>query len=51
MIENGFVHLPKEAAWLAEYPHELTAFPRGRRDDQVDDDRTQPQIAVPRADK
>jgi predicted phage terminase large subunit-like protein len=28
MIENGFVHLPKEAAWLAEYLHELTAFPR-----------------------
>jgi predicted phage terminase large subunit-like protein len=20
MIENGFVHLPKEAVWLAEYP-------------------------------
>src|SRR5208282_3794753 len=36
MIENGFVHLPKEAAWLAEYNHELTAFPRGRHDDQVD---------------
>jgi hypothetical protein len=36
MIENGFVHLPKEAAWLAEYLHELTAFPRGRHDDQVD---------------
>jgi hypothetical protein len=36
MIENGFVHLPKEAPWLAEYPHELTAFPRGRHDDQVD---------------
>ena len=35
MIENGFVHLPKEAAWLAEYLHELTAFPRGRHDDQV----------------
>jgi predicted phage terminase large subunit-like protein len=35
-IENGFVHLPKEAAWLAEYVHELTAFPRGRHDDQVD---------------
>jgi hypothetical protein len=31
-----FVHLPKEAGWLAEYPHELTAFPRGRHDDQVD---------------
>jgi hypothetical protein len=30
------VHLPKEAAWLAEYLHELTAFPRGRHDDQVD---------------
>ena len=36
MIENGFVHLPKEAAWLAEYLHELTAFPKGRHDDQVD---------------
>jgi hypothetical protein len=36
MIENGFVHLPKEAGWLAEYLHEMTAFPRGRRDDQVD---------------
>jgi predicted phage terminase large subunit-like protein len=36
MIENGFVHLPKEAAWLAEYPHELTVFPKGKHDDQVD---------------
>jgi len=36
MIENGFVHLPKEAAWLAEYLHELTAFPKGKHDDQVD---------------
>jgi predicted phage terminase large subunit-like protein len=36
MIENGFVHLPKEAPWLAEYLHELTAFPRGKHDDQVD---------------
>jgi len=34
MIENGFVHLPKEAAWLAEYLHELTAFPKGKHDDQ-----------------
>jgi predicted phage terminase large subunit-like protein len=25
MIENGFVHLPKRGAWLAEYLHELTA--------------------------
>jgi predicted phage terminase large subunit-like protein len=28
MIENGFVYLPKEAAWLAEYLHELTVFPQ-----------------------
>ena len=35
MIENGFVHLPKEAAWLPEYLHELTAFPKGKHDDQV----------------
>src|SRR5271155_4188117 len=36
MIENGFIHLPKEAAWLAEYLRELIAFPKGRHDDQVD---------------
>jgi len=36
MIENGFVSLPKEAPWLAEYVHELTTFPRGKHDDQVD---------------
>jgi predicted phage terminase large subunit-like protein len=35
MIENGFVHLPKEAAWLAQYLHELTVFPKGKHDDQV----------------
>jgi hypothetical protein len=36
MIENGFMHLPKEAAWLPEYLHELTAFPKRKHDDQVD---------------
>jgi len=36
MIENGFVHLPKEGVWLAEYLHELTVFPKGKHDDQVD---------------
>jgi len=36
MIENGFVHLPKEAPWLAPYLHELATFPKGRHDDQVD---------------
>ncbi len=34
-IENGFVFLPNEAAWLADYVSELT-FPAGRHDDQVD---------------
>jgi phage terminase large subunit-like protein len=33
MIENGFVHLPDAAPWLAAYLHELTAFPNGRHDD------------------
>jgi hypothetical protein len=36
MIENGFVHLPKTAPWLAPYLHELMVFPNDRHDDQVD---------------
>jgi predicted phage terminase large subunit-like protein len=36
MIENGFVHLPEQAPWLAPYLAELTAFPNDRHDDQVD---------------
>ena len=36
MIENGFVHLPDAAPWLAHYLHEMTTFPNGRHDDQVD---------------
>ena len=35
-IENGFVWLPEEAPWLADYLAEFAAFPRGRHDDQVD---------------
>jgi predicted phage terminase large subunit-like protein len=35
-IENGFVHLPDKAAWLGEYLHELTSFPKGKFDDQAD---------------
>jgi predicted phage terminase large subunit-like protein len=35
-IENGFVHLPEKAEWLAEYLHELTTFPNGKYDDQAD---------------
>ena len=36
MIENGFVHLPEAAPWLAPYLAELTTFPNGKDDDQVD---------------
>ena len=36
VIENGFVLLPDEAPWLADYLAELTTFPAGRHDDQVD---------------
>jgi predicted phage terminase large subunit-like protein len=35
-IESGFVYLPKEASWLAEYLTEITSFPKGKYDDQVD---------------
>lgn len=35
-IENGFVSLPHEAHWIAEYLHEIAMFPNGRHDDQVD---------------
>jgi predicted phage terminase large subunit-like protein len=36
MIENGFVHIPESAPWLAEYLHEISVFPKGKHDDQVD---------------
>jgi predicted phage terminase large subunit-like protein len=36
LIENGFVHIPETAPWLAEYLHEMTVFPNGKHDDQVD---------------
>ncbi len=35
VMENGFVHLPDDAPWLADYLAELTVFPAGRHDDQV----------------
>jgi len=35
-IENGFVYLPSEAPWLADYLHELTTFPQAKHDDQAD---------------
>jgi predicted phage terminase large subunit-like protein len=36
MIENGFVYIPETAPWLAEYLHEMSVFPNGKHDDQVD---------------
>jgi predicted phage terminase large subunit-like protein len=36
MIENGFVHLPENAEWLAAYLYEMAVFPNGKFDDQVD---------------
>src|SRR5690242_13656297 len=36
LIESGFVYIPETAPWLAEYLHELTVFPKGKHDDQVD---------------
>jgi predicted phage terminase large subunit-like protein len=35
-FEGGFVHLPRQAAWLDAYVLELTTFNRGKFDDQVD---------------
>jgi predicted phage terminase large subunit-like protein len=35
-FENGLVLLPRQAPWLAEYVRELTGFPGGKYDDQVD---------------
>jgi hypothetical protein len=35
-VENGFVHIPEQAPWLSQYLHELTVFPNGKYDDQVD---------------
>jgi predicted phage terminase large subunit-like protein len=36
MIDNGFVYIPETAPWLAEYLHEMSVFPKGKHDDQVD---------------
>jgi predicted phage terminase large subunit-like protein len=34
-MEQGFVHLPKEAPWLDDHLRELTSFPNARHDDQA----------------
>jgi hypothetical protein len=35
LIEN-LVYIPETAPWLTEYLHEMTIFPNGKHDDQVD---------------
>ena len=35
-FESGKVHLPSGAPWLDEYIREITGFPGGKHDDQVD---------------
>jgi len=35
-IESGFVNLPEEEHWLADYLHEPAVFNKGKYDDQVD---------------
>jgi hypothetical protein len=36
LIESGFVHLPRDAPWLADYLHELVTFAKARHDDRID---------------
>ena len=36
MIEGGRVRVPEQAPWLGEFQAEISAFPNGRHDDQVD---------------
>jgi predicted phage terminase large subunit-like protein len=36
IIEAGRVLLPAEAPWLEDFLHEMSVFPRGKHDDQVD---------------
>ncbi len=35
-FEAGQIHVKKDAAWVADFLHELLAFPNARHDDQVD---------------
>lgn len=35
-IEQGYLHVPQDAPWLATFVREVTRFPKSRHDDQVD---------------
>lgn len=36
LIEGGQIAVPENAPWLAEFQREITLFPNGKHDDQVD---------------
>ena len=36
LIQNGSVFLPTAAGWLSTFKREMTTFPNGRFDDQID---------------
>ena len=36
LIEGGRIAIPSEAPWLAEFHREISLFPNGKHDDQVD---------------
>ncbi len=36
LIEAGRLYLPENAVWLADFKNEISAFPNGNHDDQVD---------------
>lgn len=36
LIEGGKIAIPQEAMWLADFQREVTLFPNGKYDDQVD---------------
>jgi len=35
-MQMGYIHVPANAPWLGALKHEISRFPRGRYDDQVD---------------
>jgi phage terminase large subunit-like protein len=35
-FESGRIQLPENAPWIEEYVREITSFPGGKHDDQVD---------------
>jgi hypothetical protein len=36
LMESGRMQLPYASPWLADFEHEMSAFPYGTHDDQVD---------------